>query len=80
MCGGLELDAPLASVAIVAMGAAGASFAATDGVLDDIAVAEDVAAVGAVGTLSAAVALPGVGAAAAGSTAGAWGPVALSRR
>jgi hypothetical protein len=69
--GGLELDAPPASTSIVMTGAAEASSVPADGVLDGIAVAEAVAAVGAVGTPSAAVAPPGFGAAAAGSTAAA---------
>jgi hypothetical protein len=72
--GGLELDAPPASTSIAAAGAAAASSAAADGVLDDIAVIEVVAAVGAVGTPSAAAASLGVGAATARPTSGAWGP------
>jgi hypothetical protein len=72
--GGLELDASPVSASIVATGAAGASSAAVDGVLDGIAVDEAVAAVGAVGTPFAAAAPLGVGATAAGSTARAWGP------
>ena len=48
--GGLELDAPPASASIVATDAARASSAAADGELDGIAIAEAVAAVGAVGT------------------------------
>jgi hypothetical protein len=55
-------------------GAVGASSAAADGVLDGIAIVEAVAAVGAVGTSSAAATLLGVGAAAAGPPAGAKGP------
>jgi hypothetical protein len=55
-------------------GAAGASSAAADGVLDGIAIVEAVAAVRAVGTPSAAAAPLGVGAAAVGPPAGAWGP------
>jgi hypothetical protein len=72
--GGLELDVPPALTSIAPAGAAGASSAAADGVLDGIAVVEAVAAVGAVGTPSAAAAPLGVGAAAAVPTAGAWGP------
>jgi hypothetical protein len=71
---------PPTSTSIAASGVAEASSAATDGVLDDIAVVEAVAAVGAVGTPSAAAAPLGVGAAAARPTAGAWGPTALSQR
>jgi hypothetical protein len=52
-------------------GAAGASSTAADGVLDGIAIVEAVAAVGAVGTPSAAAAPLGVGAAAVGPPAGA---------
>jgi hypothetical protein len=74
MGGGLELDVPPASTSIAAAGAATASSAAVDSVLDDITVIEAVAAVGAVGTPSAAAAPLGVGAAAARPTAGAWGP------
>jgi hypothetical protein len=70
----LELDAPPASASIVATSTARASSTAADGVLNGVAVAEAVATVGAVGTPSAAVAPLGVGAAAAGSTAGVWGP------
>jgi hypothetical protein len=55
-------------------GAAGAFYAAADGVLDDIAVVDVVAAVRAVGTPSAAAAPLGFGAAAARPPAGAWGP------
>jgi hypothetical protein len=72
--GGLELDAHPASTSIAAAGAAGASPVAADGVLDGIVVVEAVAAVGTVGTPSTAAAPLGVGAAAAGPTAGAWGP------
>jgi hypothetical protein len=59
---------------MAAAGAARVSSATTDGVLDGIAVVEAVAAVGAVGTPSTAVAPLGVGAAAARPLAGAWGP------
>jgi hypothetical protein len=69
--GGLVLDVPPTSASIVATGATGASSTAADDVLDGIAVAEAVAAVGAVGTPSASTTPLGVGAAAAGSTAGA---------
>jgi hypothetical protein len=55
-------------------GAAGASSAAADGVLDGITVVEAVAAAEAVGTPSTVVARLGIGAAAAGPPAGAWGP------
>jgi hypothetical protein len=72
--GGLELDAPPASTSIAVAGAAVASSAAVDGVLDGIAVVEVVAAVGAVGTPSTAAAPLGVGAAIARPIAGAWGP------
>jgi hypothetical protein len=72
--GGTELDAPPTSTSMAGVGAAGASSAAADGVLDDITVVEAVAAVGAVGTPSAAAAPLGVGATAVGPPAGAWGP------
>jgi hypothetical protein len=61
----MELAAPPASTSMEGVGAVGASPAAADGVLDDIAVVEAVAAVRAVGTPSAAGAPLGVGAAAA---------------
>jgi hypothetical protein len=70
----LELAAPPASTSIVATSVVGASSAATDGVLDDIAVVEAVVAIGTVGTPSDIAAPLGVGAAVAGSIAGAWGP------
>jgi hypothetical protein len=70
----MELDTPPASTLMVGAGAAGASPAAADGVLDGIAVVEAGAAVGVVGTPSAAAAPLGVGAAAAGPPARAWGP------
>jgi hypothetical protein len=50
---------------MVGAGAVGASSATADGVLDDIAVFEDVVAIGAVGTPSAAATLLDIGAAAA---------------
>jgi hypothetical protein len=59
---------------MAAAGTAKASSTATNGVLDDIAFVEAVAAVGAVGTPSTAATPLGVGAAAAGLPAGAWGP------
>jgi hypothetical protein len=65
---------------MVEAGAARASSVAADGVLDGIAVVEAVAAIGAVGTSSAAAAPLGVGVADAGPPVGAWGPVALSRQ
>jgi hypothetical protein len=61
-------------------GAAGASSAAADGVLDGIAVVEAMAVVRAVGTPSAAAAPLGDGAAAAGPQLEPGDPVALSRR
>jgi hypothetical protein len=70
----LELDAPPASTSMAAAGVARVSFAAIDGVLDDIVVVEAVAAIGVVGTPSTAAAPLGVGAAAAGPPTGAWGP------
>jgi hypothetical protein len=76
----MELDAPPVSTSMAGEEAVGASSVAADGVLDDIAVVEAAAAVGAVGTPSDAAAPLGVGAAAAGPPVGAWGPVALSRR
>jgi hypothetical protein len=60
-----------ASTSMVGAGAAGASSAAANGVLDGITVVEAVAAAGAVGTPSAAAAPLGVGAAAGGPPAGA---------
>jgi hypothetical protein len=69
--GGLELDVPPTSTSMARAGAAGASSTAADGVLDGIAIVEAVAAVGAVGTPSAAAAPLGVGAAAVGPPAGA---------
>jgi hypothetical protein len=72
--GGLELGTPPASTSMAGVGAAGASSAAANGVLDGIAIVEAVAAVGAVGTPSAAAAPLGVGAAAVGPLAGTWGP------
>jgi hypothetical protein len=45
----MELDAPPASTSMARAGAAGASSAAADGVLNDIAVVEAVPVVGAVG-------------------------------
>src|SRR5688572_10554793 len=53
--------------------AVGAPSAAADGAPDNIAVVEAVVAAEAVGTPSAAVAPLGIGAAAAGPPAGAWG-------
>jgi hypothetical protein len=70
----MELDAPPASTSMVGAGAVGASSAATDGVLDDIAVVEAVPAVRAVGTRWRCAAPLGVGAAAVGPLARAWGP------
>jgi hypothetical protein len=70
----MELDAPPASTSMARAGTAGASSAAADGVLDGITVVEAVAVVGAVGTPYATAALLGVGTAAAGPPAGAWGP------
>jgi hypothetical protein len=58
---------------MVGAGTAGASSVAADGVLDGIVVVEAVAAIGAVGTPSAAPTPLGVGATAAGPLAGAWG-------
>jgi hypothetical protein len=46
--GGMELDVPPVSPSMVGVGAVGASSAATDGVLDDIAVVEVAVAVGGV--------------------------------
>jgi hypothetical protein len=66
----MELDAPPASTSMVGAGAVRASFAAADGVLDDIVVVEATAAIGAVGTPSAAAAPLDIGA----TAAGAWGP------
>jgi hypothetical protein len=56
------------------VGVVGTSSAATDGVLDDIAVIEAAVVVGAVGTSSAAATPLDVGAAAAGPPAEAWEP------
>jgi hypothetical protein len=72
--GGMERDAPPALTSMAGVGAARASSATADGVLDGITVVEDVAAVGAVGTPSAAATPLGVGAAAVGPLVGAWGP------
>jgi hypothetical protein len=67
----MELDAPPRRPSNDAVGAPSTAY---DGVLDGIAVVEAVAAAGAVGTPSAAAAPLGIGAAATGPTAGAWGP------
>jgi hypothetical protein len=65
---------PPASPSVAGAGAVGASFAAADGVLDDIAIVEVVAAVGAVGTPSTAATPLDVGAVAVGPPTGAWEP------
>jgi hypothetical protein len=70
----MKLDTPPVSPSVAGAGAVGASFAAADGVLDGIAVAEAVVAVGAVGTPSAAATPLDVGTAAAGPPARAWEP------
>jgi hypothetical protein len=70
---GTELDAPPALTSMAGAGVVGAPSAAADGVLDDITVVEAVTAVRAVGTPSATAAPLGVGAAASGPPAGAWG-------
>jgi hypothetical protein len=70
----MELDVPPMLTSMAGAGAAGASSAAADGVLDGVIVVEAVVAVEAVGTFSAAAAPLGVGAAATGPLARAWGP------
>jgi hypothetical protein len=65
---------PPASTSIVGTCAARAFSVAADGVLDDIVIVEAVAIVEAVGTSFATATPLGVGAAAAGPIAGAWGP------
>jgi hypothetical protein len=82
---GLELDTPPTSTSIAAAGAAVASSAAADGVLDGVAVVEAVEAVGAVGPTAGAWGPDGAVSAAAaggggGTTMGAEGEEALTSK
>jgi hypothetical protein len=70
----MELDAAPTSPSMVGVGAVGTSFAAVDGVLDDITVIEAAVAIDIVGASSSAATPLDVGAVAAGPPAGAWEP------